>query len=116
MLLALFIAVTAWLLSLVLPWWSVAIAGLIFGTLLGESGKSSFLWGFVGIGGLWLIHSMIIHIASDGTLTTRIADLFSLPWPSLIIGATVLIGGLIGGCATLTGYLLKRTLFTYRTE
>ena len=107
MLLALFIAVTAWLLGLAFPWWAVFIPGLIFGSLLGDSGKSAFGWGFVGIGSLWLIQSLIIHIINDGILTTRIAKLFSLPAPFLVIIITVIIGGLIGGLTTLTGYLFR---------
>ena len=116
MLLALFIAVTAWLLSFVMPWWAAAIPGLFFGFMLGDSGKSSAMWGFIGIGGLWLIQSIIIFIINDGALTTRMANLFSLPSPVLVILITVLIGGLIGACSTLSGYLLKRALFTSRIE
>ena len=108
MLLALFIAITAWLLGLAFPWWTVAIPGLIFGTLLAESGKSAFLWGFLGIGALWFIQALLAHLINDGILTTRIAELFSLPTPILVILITVLIGGLIGGLTTLTGYLFRK--------
>lgn len=111
MLLALLIAITAWLLTFFLPWWSAFIPGLFFGAILGRTGGASFLWGFLGIGGLWLIQSLYIHIISDGILTTRIADLFSLPAPFLVIIITILIGGLIGGFTTLTGYLLKKVIF-----
>lgn len=98
----------AWLLSLFLPWWSVFIPGLILGALLGRTGGYSFLWGFVGIGALWLIQILFVHIDNDGVLTTRIADLFSLPSGWFVIFITVIIGGLIGGLTTLTGYLLRK--------
>ena len=111
MLLAFFIAVTAWLLSLLLPWWSAFIPGLIFGAQLGRSAKHAFGWGFIGIGGLWLVQTLYIHFINDGILTTRIADLFSLPSPILVILLTVIIGGLIGALTTLTGYLLRKLIF-----
>lgn len=104
MLLALCIALTAWLLSLVFPWWSLAIPGLVLGAILGKSGRHAFAYGFLGIGGLWLIQSLIAHISSDGILTERISNLFNLPHPWLAIGITILIGGLAGGFTTLTGY------------
>ncbi|NGP89228.1 hypothetical protein [Fodinibius halophilus] len=104
MLLALFIALTAWLLSLVFPWWSLAISGLVLGAILGKSGKHSFGYGFLGIGGLWLIQSMISHINNNGILTERVANIFSLPYPWLAIVMTVAIGGLAGALSSLTGY------------
>jgi len=111
MILAILIAITTWLLSLFLPWWSVAIPGLLLGAILGRTGVTSFLWGFAGIGGLWLVQSLYIHIANGGILTSRIADLFSLPSPILVIILTVLIGGLMGGFASLTGYLFRKVIY-----
>jgi hypothetical protein len=102
--LALLLALTAWLLSLVFPWWSLAIAGLVLGAQLGKSGGHAFGYGFLGIGGLWLLQSLTTHIGNDGILTERVADLLGLPHSWLIILITVLIGGLAGGLTTLTGY------------
>lgn len=107
MILALLIAISAWLLALIFPWWSVFIPGVIFGALLGKTGRGSFGSGFAGIGGLWLVQTLYVYIVNDGILATRIADLFSLPSPLLIIVITVLIGGLIGGLPALTGYLFR---------
>ncbi|WP_138431388.1 hypothetical protein [Fodinibius saliphilus] len=109
MLLAFFLALTAWLLSLVFPWWSLAISGLVLGALLGKSGRHSFGYGFLGIGGLWLLQSLIAHINGNGILAERIANIFSLPQPWLAIIGTVAIGGLAGALTTLTGYYFSET-------
>jgi len=116
MLLALLIALSAWLLSLILPWWSLAIPCVLLGILLGKTGVRSFGFGFLGIGGWWLAQTLYIHLANEGLLTTRIAELFSLPSPWLIILITVITGGLAGGLATLTGYLFKNVIFNNRGE
>lgn len=108
MLLALLIALLSWILGLFLPWWSLAISCLILGAWLGKKGTSSFAYGFLGIGMLWLIQSMVTHIGNDGILTERIADLFSLPHYSLVILVTVIIGGLAGGLSSMTGYFAKK--------
>lgn len=107
MILAFLIAITVWLLSFFLPWWSVFLPGLIVGAALGRSGGHSFLGGFAGIAGLWLVQTMIIDIQNDDILIERIAGLFSLPSSWLMFLITVIIGGLIGGLTTLTGCLFR---------
>lgn len=107
MLLALLIAITAWILGLFMPWWSLAIPCLLFGAWKGEKGSSSFIYGFIGIGALWLLQALIIDIQNQNILSSRIADLFSLPHSSLVILLTVIIGGLAGGLSTMTGHFAK---------
>lgn len=102
------LAITAWLLSFFLPWWSLAVPCIIFGAGFGNKGKSAFLYGFLGIGVLWFVQALIIHISHGAILTARIAELFRLPHPLLVIVVPVLIGGLAGGFSTLTGYLFKQ--------
>lgn len=111
MILAILLALFSWLLSFILPWWSLAVPALLLGMWLGKTGWSSFGYGFLGIGGLWLIQTVYIHFANDGILTTRIADLFNLPHPSLVILITIVMGGLAGGFPTLTGYFFKKAFF-----
>lgn len=108
MILAILLALSAWLLGFILPWWSLSIPALLLGSRLGKTGWSSFAYGFVGIGGLWLLQTAYIHFVNQGILTTRIAELFSLPHPVLVIVITVVAGGLAGGLSTLTGYLFKK--------
>lgn len=108
MFLIILIAITAWILGLFLPWWSLAVPCIIVGAGFGNKGSRSFLYGFLGIGILWFIQTLVIHSANDGILTMRIAELFFLPHPLLVIVVPVLIGGLAGGFSTLTGYWFKQ--------
>ena len=98
------IAITAWILGLFLPWWSLAIPCLILGAWLGKSGGRSFMYGFTGIALLWLLQSIFIHFANGGILTARIAELFSLPDPVLVMLLTAIVGGIAGGLSTLAGF------------
>ena len=108
MLLILLIAFTAWLIGLLMPWWSFAIPCLVLGGWLGKKGKTAFLYGFLGIGGLWLIQAGYIDAANDGILSSRIADLLGLPHSLFVILLTAVIGGLAGGLSTLTGYYFTK--------
>lgn len=110
--LAILIAIFSWLLGFFLPWWSVVFPGLIFGAWLGKKAGASFGYGFLGIGGLWLIQTLSTNYYNTGVLTSRMAELFNLPHSLLLILLTVLIGGLAGGFSTLTGYLFKETFLS----
>jgi hypothetical protein len=99
------IAVSAFLLNLFLPWWSIAIPGLIFGYLFNKKALPSFGWGFLALFLLWGGQALYIHFANDGILSTRIAEMLSVGSPMLVVLITGIIGGLVSGLATLTGTL-----------
>lgn len=112
MLLAILIAITAWLLGFFLPWWSVVLPGFIFGAWMGSTKKTSFLNGFLGISGLWLFQTLSTNFYNTGILTSRIADMMQMEASFLIIFFTVIIGALLGGLSTLTGFLFRETFFS----
>ena len=107
MILALLILISAFLLNLFLPWWSIAIPGLLFGYILNKKSGASFGWGFVALFVLWGGQAFYIHVANDGILSTRIAEMLGVGSPLIVIFASAVIGGLVSGFATLTGSLMK---------
>jgi cbb3-type cytochrome oxidase subunit 1 len=109
MLLSLSILVVAFLLNLFLPWWSIALPGLVFGYLFNKKGGASFGWGFLALFLLWGGQSLYIHFANHAILSTRIAEMLSVGSPFVVVLITATIGGLVSGLATLTGSLVKET-------
>ncbi|MGK7370107.1 MAG: hypothetical protein ACNS64_07810 [Candidatus Halalkalibacterium sp. M3_1C_030] len=114
MVLILLIAIFAWILGMFLPWWSLAIPCVLLGAWLGKSGGRSFLFGFTGIALLWLLQSLFIHAGNDGILTARIAELFSIPDPILVILIAAVIGGIAGGLSTVTGFYFSNAFVKKR--
>ncbi len=108
MILALLILISAFLLNLFLPWWSIAIPGLIFGYQFKKSGLASFGWGFLAVFLLWSGQAFYIHFVNDGILSTRIAEMLGVGSPYLVILITGVLGGLVSGLATLTGSLFNK--------
>lgn len=100
-------AFLAWLLQMMLPWWSVAIAGFAIGFIVYTRGFTSFLTGFLGVGILWFLLAMIIDVQTGSILTARVAAIFSLPYNWLLILVTSVIGGIAGGFGALTGSHLR---------
>lgn len=109
MLLAAAILISAFLLNLFLPWWSIAIPGLIFGYSFNKKALPAFGWGFLALFLLWGGQALYIHFANDAILSTRIAEMLSVGSPLLVVLITGILGGLVSGLAALTGSLVKET-------
>ena len=103
MILTLLIFITSFFLNLILPWWSIAIPGLIFGYQFKKSSWFSFGLGFLALFLLWGVQAMFIHFSNDGIMSTRIAEMLGVGSPYLVILITGILGGLVSGLATLTG-------------
>jgi len=94
------IAAVAFLLSLFLPWWSIAIAAFIGAAVLPTD--KNFLSGFVAIFLLWIITALIITSGSSSDLANRVAGIFQVPsWALYLI--TGVLGGLVAGFAAMAG-------------
>jgi hypothetical protein len=109
MLLTLLIVVSAFILNLFLPWWSIAIPGLIFGYRFNLNALPSFGWGFLALFLLWGGQALYIHLANEAILSSRIAEMLQLSSPYFVVIISAVIGGLVSGLATLTGSLVKDT-------
>ena len=61
----------------------------------------------------WGGQALYVHIANEGILSTRIAEMLGVGSPLIVVLITGVLGGLVSGLATLTGSLAtkkKRTL------
>jgi hypothetical protein len=99
------IILVAFILELFMPWWCIAIAAFAGGFAL--KSNANFLAGMLGIALLWLIKAWIIDASASAPLTERVAAIFSLNKPLLML-VTALIGGLVGGFAAMSGAALKK--------
>ena len=98
------IALIGYLLEIFLPWWSIAIAAFIGGYVLPS--RANFLAGLVAIALLWFIGAWASDAYATAPLVEKVAALFKLGKPGMF-GVTMLLGGLVGGFAALTGALLN---------
>lgn len=104
----LFLLVLSFALQWVLPWWILAVVAFALAFWLARRAGSAFWAGFGGVGLGWLGLSLFFHLRNDGLLTSRVATLFTLPQPWLLLLITAVVGGLVGGVAALTGYFFRR--------
>jgi hypothetical protein len=99
------ILLVSFLLELFFPWWSIAVAGCLVG--YGMNARWSFATGFAAITVLWLSRILVFEHSAATPLAEKVAHIFTLPNHITLILVTVLVGGIVGGMATLTGSLLR---------
>ena len=87
----------------VLPWWGVMVGAGLATIFVYNKGFSSFLAGFIGVGGLWFVLAYLINEANHSVLGTRVAELFQLSSGMQIVLITALLGAILGGLSGLTG-------------
>ncbi len=107
---ALLILIFSYITEMLLPWWSIAIVAFAIGFMKTPSGWKSFWAGFLGVGVLWWMTSGYIHFRTDGILTSKVGEMFTLPLPIFVVLITGLIGGIVGGVSSAAGYHFKSAL------
>lgn len=105
----LLIFLTTWILNLFLGWWAILLPTILFGAWFMEKGSTAFLIGSTAGGLAWFIQALHIHIANEGILSSRIAEMLQVGSPWIILLITFLIGGILGGFGSLFGYQLKKS-------
>ena len=99
-----------WFLNLFLPWWSVLLPALVIGMWLLNGAFKAFFTGLAAGGAAWLIQALYVHIANDGILAGRIAEVMQVGSPLLVLLFTFVIGGILSGTGTLVGYHFRSIL------
>jgi hypothetical protein len=95
--------IVCFILQYFLPWWTMALGAFGVGYFFKNNGYLSFCAGLVGVGLLWVGMSYYIDVTTHAVLTEKINKL--LPLNALVM--TGIVGGLVGGFASLTGSKLS---------
>ncbi len=95
--------VVCYLLQLFLPWWTLTLGSLAIAFLADNKGFVSFVAGFLAIALLWIGMAYYLDFGTNAILSEKINRL--LPINAFV--ATMVVGGLVGGFAALTGALLR---------
>ncbi len=91
------------------PWWSFAVTSFVVALGIEQSPGKSFFSGFLGIFLMWGIAAYLLDTANAHLLATKVAIILPLKgsyW--LLIVLTALIGGIVGGFASLTASYTRK--------
>lgn len=91
-----------------LPWWVIVPIALVVSMLTALKPGRAFVAGFCGVALWWLVAALWQDIPNHHILSSRMAQLFSLPGYDFFIALSIIVGGLTGGLAALSGALINR--------
>ena len=102
------IVILAFVMGYFFEWWTVAIAAFIGGAIFGTSNGETFAKGMAAVTTLWLLMVCYYHFSTQGILSNKIAQILPVGGNvGILIAATVLIGGLVGGWGAMSGFLVR---------
>lgn len=86
-----------------LPWWSVALLGVVVGFVLPQPAGRGFAVGFSAGFTLWWGWALLAHSLNAGKLTAMVGQVFQglQSWQLLTLTGT--LGGLLAGLGVLVG-------------
>lgn len=91
-----------------LPWWSAAVAAALPSFVFHERSLRSFVFGFIGVGIVWLVYALWLDIGNNSLLSNKISKLLGLKHPAYLLLLTALLGGITGGLGAWTGSELRK--------
>lgn len=100
------IVLLSFLLQSFLPWWTMAVGAFATGLFFRQGGVRSFLAGLLGVGLLWLGMAWYLDSSTGSILTSKVAAIFPTKTVGLLLLITAVIGGLVGGFASMTGGII----------
>ena len=68
----------------------------------------NFLAGFASISILWVGKAMITNLSTDSDLAEKVARTFMLHNTGFLLLLTLILGGLVGGFAAMSGSALRK--------
>lgn len=100
----LIILIVTALAQLVVPWWVIAVVPFLVFLWKPVSASQGFSVSFAAVGLVWLLYGGWQHTRSEGSMSNRIAELFSLPNGLSLLIVVALVGGSVAGLSGLSGY------------
>ncbi len=104
----LIILVATALLQFILPWWIIAVVPFL--VCLWRSNHAGIAFGvsMAAVSTVWLAYAIFIHNSTQGSMSNRIAELFSLPSGAMLMFLVTLLSGVVAGVSGMAGYYVRQ--------
>ena len=104
----LIILILALIAGFITPWWAAAIICFVVALYAGKKPAQAFWSGFMAVFIVWVVLALFKSVPNNHVLASRVAVLFHLPGWTILLILTAMIGGLVGGMSSLSGFLVRR--------
>jgi len=99
------------LLQIITPWWWwILIVPFVIGMIRARSVWYGFLIGMSSSGLLWFVSSIYYYFSDSQIIAHRVAEMFVLGSPILLILITGFMAALAGGFAGSSGQAIRRAI------
>ena len=100
------------LLQIITPWWWwILIVPFVLGIIRAKSGWYGFLIGMSGSGLLWFVSSIYYYFSDSQIIAHRVAEMFALGSPFLLILISGFMAAVAGGFAGSSGHAIRKAIF-----
>ena len=110
----LIILVATALLQFILPWWIIVVVPFIVCLWRSKHAGIAYAVSLSAVSTVWLAYATFVHNSTQGSMSNRIAELFSLPSGTALMFSVTLLSGLVAGFSGLAGYYVRQ-LFVKET-
>jgi hypothetical protein len=105
------LALLSWFLTLFMPWWTIAISGVLVGAWMITSWKKALVVGFLASALAWGMQAALVSWQNGGILAGRLSvTFFGFEAGWLMLLSTGVVAGVLGSVATLAGQQFKRAV------
>lgn len=110
----LIILVATALLQFFMPWWIIALVPFLVCLWRSKHAGAAYGVSLAAVSTVWLAYATLVHNSTQGSMSNRIAELFSLPSGTALVFSVTLLSGLVAGFSGLAGYYVQQ-LFVKET-
>jgi len=104
----LLILVATALLQLFMPWWVIAVVPFLVCLWRSQHPGIAYAISLAAVSTVWLAYATFIHNTTQGSMSDRIAELFSLPNGLVLLFVVTLLSGIVAGFAGMAGYYVRQ--------
>lgn len=104
----LIILVATAVLQLFLPWWVIVLVPFVVCAWRSHHPGKAYAVSLAAVSTVWLTYATFIHNSTQGNMSNRIAELFSLPNGAVLLLVVSLVSGIVAGFAGLAGYYVRQ--------
>jgi hypothetical protein len=104
----LIIVIATALFQLIMPWWVIAVVPFVVYLVRPEPPLIAFVVSLLAVATVWASYAIFLDSATQGSISYRIAELFSLPNATALLVAISLLSGLVAGFGGSAGSLVRQ--------
>ncbi len=104
----LIILVATAVLQLFMPWWVIVLVPFAVCLWRSRHPGKAYAASLAAVSTVWLTYATFIHNGTEGNMSNRIAELFSLPNGAVLLTIVSLLSGFVAGFAGLAGYYVRQ--------